>query len=66
VLQASGHLPRDEDLARDREADLCQTPGCPYAGRAACPQPFCLAMRVVTPVAAVDAPAGTPNDSRRP
>lgn len=66
VLQASGHLPRDEDLARDREANLCQTPGCPYAGRAACPQPFCLAMRVVTPVAAVDAPAGTPDDPRRP
>lgn len=58
VLQASGHLPRDEDLARDQEVGLCQTPGCPYTGRAACPQPFCLALRVVSPVAAVDAQAG--------
>lgn len=58
VLQASGHLPRDEDLARDQEAGLCQTPGCPYAGQAPCAQPFCLALRVVTPVAAVEAQDG--------
>lgn len=50
VLQASGQLPKDEDGIRDREAGLCQTPGCPYAGRAACAQPFCLALRVVLPV----------------
>jgi len=49
VLQASGQWPRDEDAARDREAGLCQAPGCPYAGRAACAQPFCLALRAVPP-----------------
>jgi len=49
VLQASGHLPKDEDGIRDREAGLCQTPGCPYAGRASCAQPFCLALRAVPP-----------------
>lgn len=49
VLQASGHLPKDEDGLRDREAGLCQTPGCPYAGRASCAQPFCLALRAVPP-----------------
>lgn len=58
VLQASGQLPRDEDLARNQEADRCQTPGCPYAGRACCPQPFCPALRVVAPMAAVDGAAG--------
>lgn len=64
VLQASGHLPRDEDLERDQEAGLCQTPGCPYVGRASCAQPFCLALQVVSPVAAVDAGATGKNDPR--
>lgn len=58
-LQASGQLPRDDDLARDRETGLCKEPGCPYAGRAACAQPFCLAMTVVAPVGAVDAAPGS-------
>ena len=49
VLQASGQLPKDEDAVREREAGLCQTPGCPYAGRASCAQPFCLALRTVPP-----------------
>jgi len=49
VLQASGQLPKDEDGLRDREAGLCQAPGCPYAGRASCAQPFCLALRAVPP-----------------
>lgn len=60
-LQASGQLPRDEDLARDREAGLCQAPGCPYALRAPCAQPFCLEMRVGAPgasMAVLDAPPG--------
>ena len=57
-LQASGQLPRDEDLAREREAGLCKDPGCPYVGRAACAQPFCRAMAVVAPVGAVDAGPG--------
>jgi hypothetical protein len=61
VLQASGQWPRDEDLARDCEAGLCQTPGCPYAGRAACPQPFCPALRGVSPVTGVDGGAGGAN-----
>lgn len=54
VLQASGQLPRDEDAARDREAGLCQAPGCPYAGRAPCAQPFCLALRAVPPADPVE------------
>jgi len=54
VLQASGHLPKDEDGLRDREAGLCQTPGCPYAGRASCAQPFCLALRAVPPADPVE------------
>ncbi len=58
-LLASGQLPRDDGLARDREAGLCKEPGCPYAGRAACAQPFCLAMTVVAPVGAVDAAPGS-------
>lgn len=60
-LQASGQLPRDEDLAREREAGLCQAPGCPYALRAPCAQPFCLEMRVGAPgasMAVLDAPPG--------
>ena len=51
ALQASGQLPRDEALAAEREARLCAQPGCPYAGRAPCEQPFCLALRTVLPVA---------------
>ena len=58
-LQASGQLPRDDDLAREREAGLCKEPGCPYAGRAACAQPFCRAMSVVAPVAPVEAGPGS-------
>lgn len=54
VLQASGHLPKDEDAVREREAGLCQTPGCPYAGRASCAQPFCVALRVVQPSGPVE------------
>lgn len=53
-LQASGQLEKDEDIARqrEREAGLCQAAGCPYALRAPCAQPFCLEMRVGTPLAA--------------
>ena len=53
-LQASGQLEKDDDIARqrEREAGLCQALGCPYALRAACAQPFCLEMRVGTPLAA--------------
>jgi hypothetical protein len=49
VLQASGHLPREEDRARNGASGLCETVGCPYAARAECAQPFCLAMRGVVP-----------------
>ena len=53
-LQASGQLAKDEEIARqrEREAGMCQAPGCPYALRAPCAQPFCLEMRVGTPLAA--------------
>jgi hypothetical protein len=54
VMQASGQVPKDEDATREREAGLCQTPGCPYAGRASCAQPFCLALRVVLPSGSVE------------
>ena len=49
ALQASGHVPQEEELVREREAQLCQSPQCPYAGRAPCEQPFCLAQRTVLP-----------------
>lgn len=48
VLQASGHLPVEEERERDRP--LCEVAGCPYAGRSPCAQPFCLALRWVDPV----------------
>lgn len=49
VLQASGQVPREEDRARNGASGLCETVGCPYAARAECAQPFCLAMRGVVP-----------------
>lgn len=49
VLQASGQVPREEDRARNGASGLCEAVGCPYAARAACVQPFCLAMRGVLP-----------------
>lgn len=49
VLQASGQVPREEDRARNGASGLCETVGCPYAARAACVQPFCVAMRGVLP-----------------
>ena len=53
-LQVSGQWAKDEEIARqrEREAGLCQASGCPYALRAPCAQPFCLEMRVGTPLAA--------------
>lgn len=47
ALQASGYG-RDEEEAeqRRRARGHCDTPGCPYAGRAPCEQPFCHALRV--------------------
>ncbi|PIF92830.1 hypothetical protein CLU86_3780 [Acidovorax sp. 62] len=54
ALQASGYG-RDEEEAeqRRRARGHCDTPGCPYAGRAPCEQPFCHAMRV-EPVPPID------------
>lgn len=49
VLQASGQVPREDERARNGASGLCETVGCPYAARAACVQPFCLAMRDVLP-----------------
>lgn len=58
ALQASGQVPREEDKARSGEHGLCHTPGCPYAGRAECEQPFCLALHSVAAVAPALAPGG--------
>lgn len=49
VLQASGQLPREDERARNGASGLCETVGCPYAARAECVQPFCLALRGVVP-----------------
>lgn len=49
VLQASGHVPREDERARNGASGLCDTVGCPYAARAACVQPFCMAMRGIPP-----------------
>lgn len=49
VLQASGQVPREDERARNGASGLCDTVGCPYAARAACVQPFCMAMRGVLP-----------------
>ena len=53
VLQASGQVPREDERARNGASGLCDTVGCPYAARAACVQPFCLAMRSVLPAEAM-------------
>lgn len=53
LLQASGQLAVEEEQARRRAEALCDTPGCPYLGRATCVQPFCSAMRAVIPVVPV-------------
>lgn len=45
VLQASGQAPRSQSGAREGSERLCDTAGCPYAARAVCVQPFCLALR---------------------
>ena len=55
ALQASGQVERDENRARHGSAALCDTPDCPYLGRAACVQPFCAALRVVPQVGAAPA-----------
>lgn len=53
ALQASGYGREEEEADQRRRArGHCDAPGCPYAGRAPCEQPFCLAQRVV-PVQAV-------------
>ncbi|MFN7152044.1 MAG: hypothetical protein ACK4OE_00010 [Acidovorax sp.] len=53
VLQASGQVPREDERARNGASGLCETVGCPYAARAACVQPFCMAQRGVLPPEAV-------------
>lgn len=49
VLQASGQVPREDERARNGASGLCDTVGCPYAARAACVQPFCVALRDTLP-----------------
>lgn len=59
ALQASGYGREEEEADQRRRArGHCDAPGCPYAGRAPCEQPFCLAQRVV-PVQAVPPIAGS-------
>ncbi|WP_311222202.1 MULTISPECIES: hypothetical protein [unclassified Acidovorax] len=58
ALQASGWRPPADDEAQDGQGTPCDTPGCPYAGRAACVQPFCMALRVVPAGAAQAADNG--------
>lgn len=55
VLQASGHIPPYEDEKAHLGSALCDTPECPYVGRAACIQPFCMAMRSLLPVSTTPA-----------
>jgi len=55
VLQASDERP---DLTeRPQHGPLCDKPHCPYAGAAACPQPFCPALHLV---GAVTGPTALP------
>ena len=61
VLQASGHVPHDDERAHFG-SELCDTPDCPYVGRAACVQPFCMALRSVLPVSMVPAESFISND----
>lgn len=61
VFQASGHVPHDDERAHFGSA-LCDTPDCPYVGRAACVQPFCMAMRSVMPVSTVPPESFIGND----
>ncbi|WP_204247589.1 hypothetical protein [Acidovorax carolinensis] len=71
ALQTSGQVQRDEDQARSGGQGLCHTPGCPYAGRAECEQPFCLALHSVAAVApapavgaeAPDSPSADPDEN---
>lgn len=61
ILQASGQVPREDERGRSgRDGDpLCETAGCPYLARAACVQPFCLALRNVPPVQEATPPAAS-------
>lgn len=56
VLQASEDRP-DAAEHPARHSPRCDTPHCPYAGAAACPQPFCPALHLV---AAVTGPTALP------
>ncbi|GKT13218.1 Fe-S oxidoreductase [Acidovorax sp. SUPP2522] len=62
ALQASGWRPEDDEAGRSGQGEACDTAGCPYAGRAPCVQPFCVALRVFEAGAARpagDAPQGS-------
>lgn len=63
ALQATGQVPREEHQARSGEPGLCHTPSCPYAWRAECEQPFCLALHSVGAVAPAPAVGGQAPDS---
>ncbi|MFT3812801.1 MAG: hypothetical protein QM740_05425 [Acidovorax sp.] len=60
ALQASGQVPREDERITQAAKAPCATPGCPYAGRAPCEQPFCLALREVTPAAPMALKPGQP------
>lgn len=57
TVQASGHVPHEEEEQVHASTALCDTPGCPYQGETACVQPFCMALRAPLPVAALEASA---------
>jgi len=58
ALQAAGWRPPEGEGEATGRGTPCDTPGCPYAGRAPCVQPFCLALRVAP--AAETPPLGDP------
>lgn len=48
IQQASGQWREEEEAALRRGgSEPCHTVGCPYAGRAPCEQPFCMALRTM-------------------
>lgn len=60
TLQASGHVRHEEEDMVHASAALCDTPGCPYQGETACVQPFCMVLRALAPIDALEAGSHAP------
>ncbi|MBX9937276.1 MAG: hypothetical protein K2Y10_11875 [Burkholderiaceae bacterium] len=60
MLQASGHVRHEEEDMVHASAALCDTPGCPYQGETACVQPFCMVLRALAPIDALEAGSHAP------